>query len=109
MMDYLVPRFVKIWITPLAASVPNKVAPAAPLITSIRSISLTAMSFKREVEIDPLTVMLLSNRTLSTKMIGELRRSMLMVPLNRIRAAPCPSKFAPISPGTRPCKISVTV
>ena len=39
------PRFVKIWMTPAEASVPYKVVAAAPLITSIRSISCGLMLF----------------------------------------------------------------
>ena len=40
------PFFVKMWITPLDASVPYSVVAAAPLITSIRSMSAALMSFR---------------------------------------------------------------
>ena len=44
------PRLVKIWITPLAASVPYSVVADAPLITSIRSMSSAAMSWSGEMD-----------------------------------------------------------
>src|SRR3712207_2910686 len=40
----VLPRFVKIWITPAAASVPYSVAAAAPLMISMRSMSAGLMS-----------------------------------------------------------------
>ena len=39
-----VPFFVKIWITPVAASDPNSVDAAPPLVISIRSISEVSKS-----------------------------------------------------------------
>ena len=39
------PRRVKIWMTPAAASVPYRVAAAAPFTTSMRSMSSGLMSF----------------------------------------------------------------
>ena len=41
------PRFVKIWMTPLDASVPYSVAAAAPLRISMRSIDSGGMSSRR--------------------------------------------------------------
>ena len=40
----VVPRFVKIWITPAAASVPYSVDAAAPFTISMRSMSSGLMS-----------------------------------------------------------------
>ena len=40
------PFLVKIWITPAAASVPYRVAAAAPLMISTRSMSFGLMSFR---------------------------------------------------------------
>ena len=44
-----VPFLVKIWITPFDASVPYSVAAAGPLMTSIDSMLLGSMSFRRDV------------------------------------------------------------
>ncbi len=41
------PRFVKIWITPLDASVPYSVAAAAPFRISMRSMDSGGMSSRR--------------------------------------------------------------
>ena len=41
------PRLVKIWITPAEASVPNRVAAAAPFSTSIRSMLFGLRSLSR--------------------------------------------------------------
>ena len=45
------PRLVMIWMTPLAASVPYKVAAAGPLMISMLSMSLGSMSFNPEIAV----------------------------------------------------------
>ena len=64
-----VPFLVKIWITPVAASDPKRVEAAPPLVTSMRSMSLTSRSESAEDCSPPVPAAVdwsLSTRTPST-------------------------------------------
>ena len=106
------PRLVKIWITPLDASLPYSVAAAAPFRTSMRSIDSGLMSSKRDGAAAAVPMLVppppLSTRTPSTYTTGSFDIERLLDPRMRIRApAPAiPPDAATVTDGSRPANAS---